>query len=788
MAGRCSIGSAARRRRAAAPIALAGVLVGTLFGLAACGRTAPDGPSADAPAREPATYEAELRWTSFGIPHVRAANWPSLGYGFAYATARDVVCTIAREVVRTSGELARHFGPDDGNLDSDVFHRAVLDEAAVGYFLGRQTDYQTGYMAGYVAGYNRYLRDHRDSLPMACRHAAWLREISLDDVARLNLSVGIRHGLERYLREVANAAPPGQPVTPLVSDFFPRQSSGGSAVALGKRVTESGRGLLLGSLDQPWQGAARLHLVHLTIPGQLNVMGASLATASRIFAGFNEDVAWTHTVSTGLRSTLYALTLEPGRPTRYRDGDGYRDMTRVVLAIPVKAADGTLATERRTAWFTRHGPVIVSDQLPWTAERAYAIRDANLRNDRTGASYDALSRARSIDEVENALYLQGIAWTQTIAADRHGTAYYADISVTPYIDDALLARCRVNAAQVPDGTVVLDGSDPACAWLDDPHSAVPGALPPEQMPRLRRDDFVVNADDSHWLGNPQAPLEGYSTLLGAERTARSLRTRAGLTFVADLLADGNRVGQDDLQDLLVSRRNFAAELLLDDLLRLCAGWGHAVELADGAVDIGPGCAALRDWNRTETVASEGAQVWREFWREMGHSAADSAAFWAEPFDVANPVGTPRGLAIDRAEVRDTLRAALATGLQRLAANGIAPQAALGDIQFEERNGERIPIPGGDRAAGLWSVAHGKLGPGGYTPIGHGDSWMQVVGWNSDGSIDARALLASAQSEDPASPHHADQTRLHAQGRWIRLPFSEEEIRADANLSSLNLRE
>jgi len=784
MAGRSSTSSAARRGRVTAQIARVGLLVGTLFGVTACGGGAPSQPPTDATTREPAAFEAELRWTSFGIPHVRAANWPSLGYGFAYAAARDLVCTIAREVVRTSGELARYFGPGDDNLESDVFHRAVLDEAAVNHFLGRQTDYQTGYLAGYVAGYNRYLREHRDNLPTACRQAAWVREISLDDVARLNLSVGIRYGLERYLREVANAAPPGQPVRPLVSDFAAAQPFGGAAVALGKRVTESGRGLLLGDLHAPWQGPARLHLVHLTIPGQLNVMGASPATTSRIFAGFNEDVAWTHTLASGLRSTLYALTLEPGQPTRYRDGDGYRDMTRVALMIPVKAADGTVATTRRTVWFTHHGPVLASDQLPWTTQRAYAIRDVNLHNDRTGATYDALSRARSIDEVENALYLQGIAWTHTIAADRHGTAYYADISVTPYIDDALLARCRVDAARLPAGTVVLDGSDPACAWLDDPRSAVPGALPPEQMPRLRRDDYVVNADDSHWLGNPQAPLEGYLPVLGPERTPRSLRTRAGLTFVAELLENGNRVGPDDLQDLLVSPRNFAAELLLDDLLRLCAGWGHAVELAGAPVETTSGCAALRGWNRTETVASQGSQVWREFWR----NAEGIAGLWAVPFDAADPVTTPRGLAIDRTEVRDALRAALASGLQRLTANGIAPDAALGLIQFEERNGDRIPIPGGEGAAGLWSVAHGELGPGGYTPIGYGSSWRQVIGWNSDGSLDARGLLAPAQSGDPASPHHADQTRLHAEGRWIRLPFHEDEIRVDPNLTRLHLRE
>ena len=36
-------------------------------------------------AAEDATYQANIRWTSYGIPHVKADDWGSLGYGFAYA-------------------------------------------------------------------------------------------------------------------------------------------------------------------------------------------------------------------------------------------------------------------------------------------------------------------------------------------------------------------------------------------------------------------------------------------------------------------------------------------------------------------------------------------------------------------------------------------------------------------------------------------------------------------------------------------------------------------------------
>ena len=47
-------------------------------------------------------YNAEIRWTSYGIPHVMADDWGSLGYGFAYATANDGICVFAREVARAN--------------------------------------------------------------------------------------------------------------------------------------------------------------------------------------------------------------------------------------------------------------------------------------------------------------------------------------------------------------------------------------------------------------------------------------------------------------------------------------------------------------------------------------------------------------------------------------------------------------------------------------------------------------------------------------------------------------
>lgn len=735
--------------------------------------------------RPRARYDAEIRWTSYGIPHVKATDWGGLGYGFAYATAQDAVCTMARDVLMVNGDLSKYFGVGDGNRESDIFHRAVLDEKTVGAYPRGQTANSNRFTDGYVAGYNRFLRDHRTTLPAACRDAAWVRPVSADDVTRLTIGVGIRYGLARFQKEMAVAAPPGvRRTSSLFTNFDLPTGIGSNAVAMGKAVTASGRGLLLGNPHYPWQGSSRFHLIHTTIPGELDVMGVSLYTTSRVAIGFNKDVAWSHTVSTGTRSTLYALDLDPADPTRYRYGSEWRSMTRREVAVPVKQDDRTVGTESKSVYLTHYGPVIMSDQLPWTSARAYAVRDVNLANDRTADTYDALNRARNIDEVEAAISRQGVSWTNTLAADKAGTAYYADISVVPNVDAALLDRCRVKPTGVPAAIIVLNGADPTCEWKTDARAKVPGAMPAEAMPRLRRDDVVSNANDSYWLANPAAPLEGYSPIIGAERTARSLRTRAGLSFIDEALKGGAKATPQTLEDMLFSQRNFGAELLLDDVLSVCNVPVEPVVLSGASVDITPSCRALTQWNRKETIDSRGGHVWGEFWR----LAARIPGLYRVPFDAANAATTPRGIAVDQPGVREGVRRALAQAQQRLAQFNIAPDATRGTVQYDIRGGERVPIPGGDGLNGMWSVISSELKPNGYTPIVAGNSYIQVVGWTKDGRVDPRGILTYSQSEDPASPHSGDLTRLYSQGRMIALPFHEKDIVADKNLKTLRIRE
>ena len=136
------------------------------------------GLSLNASAREQVTQaSADIRRTTFGVPHIRANDERGLGYGIGYAYAQDNLCLLANEVVTVNGERARFFGPDQAtleernNLASDVFFNWLNTPQAVAAFWKAQTPQMQQRIEGYVAGYNRYLKEQ--GAPTQC-HATWV--------------------------------------------------------------------------------------------------------------------------------------------------------------------------------------------------------------------------------------------------------------------------------------------------------------------------------------------------------------------------------------------------------------------------------------------------------------------------------------------------------------------------------------------------------------------------------------------------------------------------------------
>ena len=50
-------------------------------------------------------YEATIRVTSYGIPHILADNWGDLGFGYGYQFASDNLCVFAKRPKKPAKQL-----------------------------------------------------------------------------------------------------------------------------------------------------------------------------------------------------------------------------------------------------------------------------------------------------------------------------------------------------------------------------------------------------------------------------------------------------------------------------------------------------------------------------------------------------------------------------------------------------------------------------------------------------------------------------------------------------------
>jgi len=111
------------------------------------------------------------------------------------------------------------------------------------------------------------------------------------------------------------------------------------------------------------------------------------------------------------------------------------------------------------------------------------------------------------------------------------------------------------------------------------------------------------------------------------------------------------------------------------------------------------------------------------------------------------------------------------------------------VQFDTRNGVRIPVHGGSGTSGVYNAINpaGLVPNVGSTPIVAGSSYIQSVSF-ANGRPVARAVVTYSQSSDPGNPHFADMTQLYSAYGWVTLPFTDSEIRADPNLRVIRLIE
>lgn len=783
-------------------------------------------------------YQAQVVRTQYGVPHITASDWGSLGFGYGHAFAQDNACTLLIELVYARGESARWFGKN-GDTDSDFMYTLLNgDDARMKReWIDVQPEHIQQLVRGYVDGFNHFLAEAGPTeLGPECRGMPWARAISDVDMVKFLRKLAQQGSVDNstirdMVMGVSGPTVPAPAAAALSDDetatvraalkrlgkpIMDISTHGSNAYALGREATQSGRGMLLGNPHQPWDDTGRFYQVHLTYPGVYDAMGASLFGLPMVNIGFNENLAWSHTVSVAARFSFYELKINPQNPLQYQYGvndDGapvWRDISVEPVTIQVKQPDGSLTSQTHTFYRSHYGFItnlatIVDNPLataligtwPMRTGTLLTMRDANQENHRGLTQWVEMGKAKNLDEFTRALAMIGIPWVNTIAVDRDGKAYYGDISTVPHIDNAKFARCtrslvsQLVLAVSKNQIITLNGADPACEWgrdADSPEGA--DVFGYSSLPKLYRDDYVANSNDSYWLSNPHQPLTGFPVVVGTfshEGMQQFLRTQLAHDMVARRLDGSDGYGEpkftlESLQKVMYSSRVLGAERYLDDMLEICNDSTGKMYIDGEWINYAAACEVLAAWDRTVTLDSIGAQIFTEMWmfyleRFDEDYVIHQPTFWQTPFDATQPLTTPAGIRKNYPITRRLVLESIARAVKNLRDAGVPLDAPWRNVQYVTRNGEDIPIHGGYDWMGTFSVTKVELSAGGYRNIHGGNTYIQTVTWDDSACPIAQGVLAHSQSTNPDSPFYADQTVLYSQQQWPVLPFCAGQISA-----------
>jgi len=754
---------------------------------------------------------------SDGIPHITAANFTALGYGEAWAFSQDNLCTLAQDFVTVNGERSRYFGPGglainysagayDTNLDSDYFWQSIKQSGlAVSQLpLAAPNGPLPQVLAlykGFVAGYNAYLASGQLDDP-TCKGKPWVRPITLTDMFLRGYQIAIEASSAQFITDEVDAVPPPSAstsvsrATPDAAELVARFASAGNdtlgsnGIGLGAQDTVDADGMVLANPHFPWVGTERFWMVQLTVPGQYNVLGGTLEGFPLVGIGFNQHLAWTHTVSTSFRFTFYQLKLVPGDPTSYYVDGQPEKMGR--LTVHVATAQGT---RTHTFYTTRWGRVLDVAQAgyKWTATTAYAVDDATATDTARAANqYLRMGQATTVEQLLSVegKYLATPSFN-TIASDDTGHAYYGDVGNTPNVPQSLITECVPSGlAQLvfsEAGVVTLDGSRSACAWDNDPGTPIPGIFDVSHLPHTIRTDYVENSNDSYWLANPSAPLPAYSPIVGDIDTEQGLRTRLGNELIAKRIAGTDGLGPPKftiatLQRMWESDQSLEAQLVLSSLVTDCRSTPEVKASNGTMVDLGPACAALAAYSSYNNgdLNAKGGWLFSE-WAVF----APSSNFWSDAFDPAHPLTTPSQL--DTAN--PAILKALADAVLSLRSHHIALNASYGQVQYADRHGEKIPIPGCD--TGCFNAIYASDGLGGplyaapYGEVYDGSSLVMTTELTPHGPR-SEGILTYSQASNPRSPWYANMTTLYSQGKWVPLRFTRAQLGHDRGKTTVTL--
>jgi acyl-homoserine-lactone acylase len=688
-----------------------------------------------APAREQARLQAlaqrvTIMRDNWGIPHVFGKTDADAVFGLLYAQAEDDFPRVELNYINALGRLAEVEG--EAELWRDLRQKLYISPAAMQAKYAASPAWLKQLMTAFADGLNYYLLTHPDVKPKLLTHfAPWMAlafsEGSIGgDIESINLKQ-----LEAFYASRTQLADARQ------ADVEPRGSNG---FAIAPKLTANGHALLLINPHTSFYFRPEVHMVS---EQGLNAYGAVTWGQFFVYQGFNEHAGWMHTSGGGdvIDEYLETVTDKDGKFFYTFDGKQL-PMRTVEIALPYKTAAG-MATKKVTAFFTRHGPVVRTQDGKWVAVK---MMDEPLKA--LTQSYSR-TKARDYQGFYETMQLRTNSSNNTVYADGGGNIAYFHGNFIPKRDPRF------------DFTKPVDGSDPATDW--------------QGLHAIKDTITLFNPASGYVFNTNNWPF--------AASGVSSPRQQDYPAYMWELPENARGLHAVRVLDgksgfTLESMIAAAYDNYLTGFARMLPSLFAAYDALDAAdplrARLAPEIASLRGWDLRSGTASVPTSL---------------AVYWAQdlvaqssPRKTGANLGQLDALAATPAPAR---LQALVRASDKLAADFGTWQTPWGEInRFQRASGDisqqyddkKPSYPVGFLSANWGSLAAFGMVAKQTTKRIYGDRGNSFVAAVEFGPrIVAKSILAGGESADPASPHFNDQAEMYSRGQFKDVLFYKDDI-------------
>ncbi len=492
---------------------------------------------------------------------------------------------------------------------------------------------------------------------------------------------------------------------------------GSNAFAISAARSASGHAMLHGDPHLPWYGENRMgYEVHLKCPG-LDMAGTGFFGVPIPMIGHNADVAWTATNNAANTADVFDEKIDPQNPDRYFDSDGqWKTMEKRTVRVEVRKTDGSMQTVEKVLLYTRRGPYME------TRGHSYSFAVARW-NDFPDVLTGSILRAkaRNLDDFRAALTEYPLDKWNLIYADRQGNAFYVDNGVFPKRGPGYNFNQPV------------PGWESGAQWT--------GYVAFRDLPQFTNppNGVIVQCNNSPY-STAQPPVLNPANfspyLVHSSELTNVPKSRAERGI--ELFSQHPKVSWEDFLQAALDLKVLHAEPFLQAI----------IEASDGQTDpeLSEAHSILKNWDGRATIDNHAVPIlvqWERVAREK-HQRLNA------------PPGREASLAILKQTIAE---------MKRLYGKFNVPMSATQIFT----HGKDYPVPGHDS---LWAITAAYQN--GKWHVNGGSSWLMLIEFSTP--LKVLTIAPLGESDDPSSPHFADQTAMFAKQEMKPFPFADEEVK------------